>query len=144
MPSKQIQIILAGMDGFVTNIVKKLVLDIVANLQAAPSEGGTPVDTGWARANWIPTVGTASGRPAPRPIDRGVATTAAANVFAEGEAAVAAIVTTYRASMGPVTIANNVPYILKLDAGSSKQAPSGFVRRAIVKALVVDLKGVRP
>lgn len=142
MVSQQIRIILAGMDGFLTRIVKKLVLDIVANLQAAPSEGGTPIDTGWARANWIPVIGSASGKPAPKPIDRGRATQAAADVFSAGEAAVAAIALSYRASMGKVTIANNVPYILKLDAGSSKQAPSGFIRRGIVKALVVDLRGV--
>ena len=142
MVSQQIRIILAGMDGFVTRIVKKLVLDIVANLQASPGEGGTPVDTGWARANWIPVLGRASGRPAPRPGDHGQTVAAAADLAMQGQAAIAAIVTTYRASQGPVTIANNVPYILKLDAGSSKQAPSGFIRRGIVKALVVDLKGV--
>ena len=142
MVSQQIRVILAGIDGFVTRIVKKLVLDIVANLQAAPSDGGTPVNTGWARANWIPVLGTASGRPAPRPGDHSQTMAAAANLAQQGQAAIAAIATTYRASMGPVTIANNVPYILKLDAGSSKQAPSGFIRRGIVKALVVDLKGV--
>jgi hypothetical protein len=135
---------MAGMNGFVTRIVKKLVLDIVANLQAAPSEGGTPVDTGWARANWIPVVGAASAKPAPKPLERGTAMAGATNVFAAGQAAIAAIVTGYNARQGPVTIANNVPYILKLDAGSSKQAPSGFIRRGIVKALVVDLRGVRP
>lgn len=144
MTSQQIRIIMAGMNGFVTKIVKKLVLDIVANLQAAPSEGGTPVDTGWARANWIPVIGAASGKSAPRPLERGRATQAAADVFAAGEAAIATIATSYQARMGPVTIANNVPYILKLDAGSSKQAPAGFVRRGIVKALVIDLRGVRP
>ena len=142
MVSQQIRIILAGMDGFMTRIVKKLVLDIVANLQAAPSEGGTPIDTGWARANWIPVIGSASGMPAPKPIDRSRAMQAAADVFSAGEAAIAAIVTAYNARQGPVTIANNVPYILKLDAGSSKQAPSGFIRRGIVKALVIDLRGV--
>jgi hypothetical protein len=135
---------MAGMNGFVTRIVKKLVLDIVANLQAAPSEGGTPVDTGWARANWIPVIGSASGKAAPRPIDRGRATQAAADVLAASEGAIAAIATTYNARQGPVTIANNVPYILKLDAGSSKQAPAGFIRRGIVKALVIDLRGIRP
>lgn len=141
MPSQQIRIIMAGMNGFVTRIVKKLVLDIVANLQAAPSEGGTPVDTGWARANWIPIIGTASGRAAPKPGDHAQTTQAAADLISQGEAAIAVIATTYRLSMGKVTIANNVPYILKLDAGSSKQAPAGFIRRGIVKALVIDLKG---
>jgi hypothetical protein len=142
MPTQQIRVILAGIDGFVTRIVKKLVLDIVANLQAAPSDGGTPVDTGWARANWIPVIGSASGRAAPKPGDRSQTVGAAVNLAQQGQAAIATIATTYRTSMGPVTIANNVPYILPLDAGSSKQAPAGFIRRGIVKALVVDLRGV--
>ena len=142
MVSQQIRIIIAGMDGFVTRIVKKLVLDIVANLQAAASEGGTPVLTGWARANWIPVIGTASGKSAPQPGDHAQTTQAAINLMSQGEAAIAVIATTYRLSMGKVTIANNVPYILKLDAGSSKKAPAGFINRGIVKALVVDLRGV--
>ena len=142
MVSQQIRVILTGIDGFVTRIVKKLVLDIVANLQAAPSEGGTPVLTGWARANWIPVIGTASTKAAPQPGDHGQTVAAAANLLSQGEAAIAVIATTYRVSMGKVTIANNVPYILPLDAGSSKQAPAGFIRRGIVKALVVDLRGV--
>lgn len=142
MPSRQIRVIIAGLNGFVTRIVKKLVLDIVANLQAAPNEGGTPVDTGWARANWIPVIGTASRKATPKPGDHAQTAQAAANLLSQGEAAVAVIATTYRTSMGPVTIANNVPYILKLDAGHSKQAPAGFIRRGIVKALVVDLRGV--
>jgi hypothetical protein len=142
MVSQQIRVILAGIDGFVARIVKKLVLDIVANLQASPSDGGTPVDTGWARVNWIPVIGNASRKAAPKPGGHGQTVSAAAALALQGQAAVAVIATTYRTSMGPVTIANNVPYILPLDAGSSKQAPSGFIRRGIVKALVVDLRGI--
>lgn len=142
MVSQQIRVILAGIDGFVTRVVKKLVLDIVANLQASPGDGGTPVDTGWARVNWIPVIGAASRRATPKPGDHGQTVQAAIDLASQGQAAVAAIVTTYNLRQGPVTIANNVPYILRLDAGSSKQAPSGFVRRGIVKALVVDLGGI--
>lgn len=35
-----------------------LTLEIAANLRAAPADGGTPVDTGNARAHWIPSIGT--------------------------------------------------------------------------------------
>lgn len=37
--------------------MKGLTLEITANLRRPKNEGGTPVDTGWARANWIPEVG---------------------------------------------------------------------------------------
>ncbi len=140
MVSKQIRVIIAGIDGLVTRVVKKLVLDIVANLQASPNTGGTPRDTSWAAANWIPVIGAASGKAAPRPADRARAVQAATGVQSSSATAIAVIATTYRASQGKVTIANNVPYILKLDAGSSKQAPAGFIRRGIVKALVIDLR----
>jgi hypothetical protein len=46
-----IRIVVKAAEGFAEKVVRKLALDIVANLVAAPSEGGTPVDTGWARAN---------------------------------------------------------------------------------------------
>ena len=39
-------------------------------------------------------------------------------------------------------VSNGVPYIGKLDQGSSQQAPAGFVRAAVVKA-VAKLAGVR-
>ena len=32
-------------------------------------------------------------------------------------------------------VANNVAYIRRLDAGHSKQAPAGFVRAALAKAV---------
>ena len=136
MVSRRVRVVVAGLNRFVEQIIKKLVLDIVANLQAAPSEGGTPVDTGWARANWVPHIGSS------------LDTTAGTRVEAEAgqlsgasAAGVAQVATEYKLARGPVHISNNVPYILKLDAGSSKQAPAGFVRRGIIKAIRVDLVG---
>ena len=138
MASRQVRLIVSGLNRFVEKIIKKLVLDIVANLQAAPNSGGTPVDTRWASSNWVPNIGTA------------VETTAGTRAQAEAgqlsgasAAGVAQVVTEYKLAKGPVHITNNVPYILKLDAGSSKQAPAGFVRRGILKALRIDLQGSR-
>jgi hypothetical protein len=128
--------VIAGLNRFVEQIIKKLVLDIVANLQAAPSEGGTPVLTGWARANWVPNIGSA--------LDQTAGTRAqaeAGQLSGASAAGVAQVVTEYKLARGPVHITNNVPYILKLDAGSSKQAPAGFIRRGIIKAIRVDLVG---
>ena len=85
----------------------------------------TPRDTGWAKANWIPSltapVATLAGSP------EGVST-------ADSEAGLAAVLA-FKLESGAIFVANNVPYIRRLDAGSSTQAPAGFVRQAIDKAL---------
>lgn len=134
MASRRVRVVISSLMGFVERLIKKLVLDIVANLQRAPSEGGTPVDTGWARANWVPSIGapfkgTAGSR---RAAEEGALSSAS-------QAGVATVATSYRLSRGAVYITNNVPYIVKLDQGSSAQAPRGFVRQGIVKAVNVDL-----
>lgn len=79
----------------------------------------TPVDTGNARANWQATLDA----PAPD-------------------------VVTVASPGGPMEppgkdfdaerlrfVANNVAYIQRLDAGHSQQAPAGFVRAALAKAV---------
>ena len=79
----------------------------------------TPVDTSNARANWQATLDA----PAPD-------------------------VVTVASPGGPMEppgkdfdaerlrfVANNVAYIRRLDAGHSKQAPAGFVRAALAKAV---------
>lgn len=139
MVSTQIRIVVRAMEGLAEQIVRKIVLDVVANLLRSPSDGGTPVDTGWARANWIPVIGSPSGRAAPPPGDNTQTRGAASILGGQQQAAVAAIATGYKLRMGKVTIANNVPYILPLNAGSSKQSAKNFVQRAIMKAVTVDL-----
>ncbi len=136
MASRQVRLVLAGLNRFIEQVIKKLVLDIVANLQAAPNEGGTPVATGWARANWVPNIGS------PLDVTAGTRAQAEAGQLSSASAAgVAQVVAEYKLARGPVHITNNVPYIPKLDAGSSSQAPSGFIRRGIIKAIRVDLAG---
>lgn len=84
------------------NVVKALVLEIDANLREA-----TPVDTGHARANWVPSIGTPhTGE------DSGAA----------HEAGIARILG-YVLEDGPVFESNHVPYINALNYGHSKQAP---------------------
>lgn len=89
---------------------KALILEIDKELRRT-----TPVDTGNARANWVPSVGS----PAPRG-DR-----------AAGTAAVLA----YRLEQGALYVSNGVPYIRQLNNGSSKQAPALFVERAVDVAI---------
>jgi hypothetical protein len=77
----------------------------------------TPVDTGNARANWQATL----------------------------DAPAVDVVTVSTGAMEPPGkdfdaarlrfVANNVAYIQRLDAGHSKQAPAGFVRAALAKAV---------
>lgn len=114
--------------------VIKAVLDTLANLVAAPSEGGTPVDTGWARANWIPSIGESGRDPIGEPGNSGTASAAQQSGMAG--------VLGYDISQGKVYITNNVPYIGALNDGHSQQQPRGFVQRAINKALTQDIGGL--
>lgn len=124
------RVVVTALETFIESIIKKITLDIVANLTAAPGEGGTPVDTGWARANWVPQIG--------RPLDWTAGTRD--NVTTAPQLAGAIdVATSYKLDKGPVHITNNVPYILKLNDGSSMQAPRGFIQGAIAKAIRVDL-----
>ncbi len=82
----------------------------------------TPVDTGRARGNWLPSIG------APR-TDEVDARDAAAAVDE-------AVQTFNPAPEFPVMyLANNLPYIGVLNNGSSKQAPAGFVESSIDAAV---------
>lgn len=136
MASRRVRVVVESLERFVEQIITKIALDIVANLTRAPSQGGTPVDTGWARANWVPRIG------APFTGTTGTREAAeAGNVSsADQQAGVAELVAqTYRLEKGRVYVSNNVPYILRLNEGSSQQAPAGFVQAAIRKAVTVDL-----
>ncbi len=101
-------------------VVTSIVLDIDANLRRSPARGGTPVDTGHARANWVPSVGAAH----------------AAVVQGNGahEAGVGAVLA-YKLGDGACWISNAVPYIQALNDGHSAQQPAGFIERAIDEAL---------
>ncbi len=124
----QIRVIVSGGNQVTESVVKKLMLDVVANLSAAPQEGGTPVDTGWARANWLPSVGASISSPAGSREDNVEGAVAAKKIGLTS-------VLGYRLGMGNVYVTNNVPYILKLNDGHSGQAASGFVQAAIIKAV---------
>ena len=91
----------------------------------------TPVDTGHARGNWqasvgIPAVGEVNRQ------DPSGATTLAEIV------AVANVVNVEH----ELFLVNNVPYIDKLNAGSSPQQPAGWIERALlVGSAVVEVEG---
>lgn len=102
----------------VEKLVRKsfLIADTVAVL-------GTPVDTGRARGNWIASIGSPQ-RGIKNPDKSGRATIALAQTVAKG----------YRVGGNGIFSTNNVAYILKLENGSSKQAPNGMAKLAIQAA----------
>ena len=118
---EQIAAIDAALGRVVEDAVKAVTLDVTARLVEA-----TPVDTGWARANWIPSVA--------QPVEtvEGTRDSVSTARQATGIAAIAS----YKYGDGPTYAANCVPYIAKLDQGSSTQAPAGFVRQAVDEAVV--------
>ena len=97
-------------------IVKQLVQD-------------TPVDTSQALSNW--RVGTGSTPPPIPPYYAGVqGSTRDASIGAAIAAAEAAIAANKSADV--LVIFNAVPYIRRLNDGSSAQAPAGFIERAVL------------
>lgn len=106
-------------------VIENTVTDLSINMTAELIEK-TPVDLGWARANWVPAIG--------RPGDSSDVNTPAQEQItsqkAKQQQAIGQL-TSYQLGNGPVFISNNVPYISVLNNGSSTQAPKGYVQRAI-------------
>ena len=78
----------------------------------------TPVDTGRARSNWWPSIGTPSnnrGGVIHNPIDR------SKRMWSKGRMPPFAV----------LFLTNNLDYIQELNDGSSQQAPANFVERAV-------------
>lgn len=81
----------------------------------------TPVDTGWARANWQMAKGA-------RPTDNPVPKPAKGNVISEPQPRAQPT-----AGSSVYWVVNNVPYIVPLENGHSKQMGKGYmVRRTLV------------
>lgn len=76
----------------------------------------TPVDTGRARGNWQPSIN--------QPIESVVDTTdlSGNQTISNGSATILGL-----KDFGTIFISNNLPYILKLENGSSQQAANGMV-----------------
>lgn len=117
---------------------KELALAIMANLIAT-----TPVLTGFARTNWVPTfdgpfVGLAGTKREARSgiLDtgpQGSGLTAIVSQLPGGGRLKKKVGLGFRPGKS-IFITNNVTYIQKLNAGSSTKAPAGFVQMAIADA----------
>ena len=98
----------------------------------------TPILTGQAKANWQAVIGSpggsfiGAGGPTSNPKDLAHGPPQHVD-FASYEAAALGIIQGYQ--IGQVLyIFSNLPYIEKLNEGSSSQAPAGFVEAAIMRA----------
>ena len=99
-------------------VIKRLAFGVHSKIVVA-----TPVDTGWARANWIPSIG--------RPVEKAAGSREAVGAARGAQSAGVARLLIYDLSQGDIWISNNVPYIERLNQGSSPQADARFVERAI-------------
>lgn len=131
----QIDFIVADLDKFTRGEVIALALNVNANLRDSPPLG-TPIDTGWASANWLPSVGSPlilpgeakggeDGKPSLAEVQ------ARARIADQGVNEVLA----WKPADGPIFSTNSVPYISRLNDGHSPQSPRGFVQAAIEKAI---------
>lgn len=101
-------------------IVRGLTIELFAGVVR-----DTPVDTGAARGNWQTTVESAAVSKIER-LDRG------------GAEATSEIIAKTPPKAGQKTfLANNLPYIDELENGSSKQAPSGMVRKNFLRVQAI-------
>lgn len=117
---KQAQAIGEQLRNELANACKALTLEIDKELRRKGI--GTPVDTGHARANWVPSVNT------PR-IEEQPGTSSAAH-----DQGVAAVLS-FKLGDGVLYVSNGVPYIRRLNEGHSKQAPALFIEAAVDRAL---------
>lgn len=119
--------------GVFERAVEQTIARLSVNISAELIER-TPVDTGWARANWVPSIGTPFEGNADE-LDE-VARRAAAPAQGARQQTSTAALLTYQIERGPVFISNNVPYIVFLNEGTSDQAPAGFVQAAIQQGIM--------
>ncbi len=120
----------------VLNVFERAVEQTIARLSVnitAELIETTPVDTGWARANWVPSIGTAfEGNTGE--LNEEQRRASVGGQTGSQQTATAALLA-YQVERGQVFISNNVPYILALNDGSSAQAPSGFVQASIQRGI---------
>lgn len=115
-----------------------LVIQLVVKSLTPTLVYSTPVDTSRARVNWQAGInsvpgGTLFGKPDKPPSPDYGARTAIDAILATAD--------TY-AGGGYIAIANNLPYIQKLNDGYSAQAPAAFVQLAVATG-IRSLRGVR-
>ena len=115
-----------NLEDFIEGAMQRLTLNATSNFIE-----DTPVDTGWARANWVPNIGQAFNGTAG---SREAAESGSVSL-SEQQGGIANVTIRYRLQSGPIYISNNVPYITQLNEGTSAQAPAGFVQAGIQRGI---------
>lgn len=115
-----------------------LVVSLVVRSMAPVLVYATPVDTSRARLNWQAAIGSIPATVLYPEPDKPPSPSYG------GATAVAAIIGVSKNYAGGsyIAIANNAPYIQKLNRGSSAQAPASFVQQAIMVG-IRSLNGFR-
>lgn len=113
---KEAERITVLLDNMSEKAARKLVIDIHGQLIEE-----TPVATGWAMNNWIPSVSKPVTKTDgdPENVSAGLMTGGLVDIL------------NWHFKDGSAWLANNVPYIKKLNEGHSGQAPAGFVESVI-------------
>lgn len=127
--TKKVDNVIKQLTGFTEDSMRRLAVNINANLIFS-----TPVDTGFARASWFVQAGN--------PLISNVVSNIS-NVPSQETAqklSIDKLKFTYRLKQGKIFITNNTPYIGKLNAGSSAQAPTGFVEKSILIGIQQTVK----
>lgn len=131
---RSITIVINDLNKLLGVVMSSIATNLTMRLREQPSgsQFGTPIDTGWASSNWLPTID----RPATTPTGSKQAVSTA-----ESDQGIAALKRFRYRPNAVIYVTNNVPYITELDKGFSGQQSSGFVQRAIVQAITYDLVG---
>lgn len=126
----QVAAIIADLARYTADEVIALTLDVDERLRL-----NTPRDTGWAAANWVPSIGT----PVTIPQLDGKASPADVGRAARQAAASAAALNSYTIEQGATFVSNGVPYLPKLNEGHSQQAPAAFIEACVVQAVAARI-----
>ena len=113
--------IITELNGFSALGIKKIVSNVTANLIR-----DTPVDTGWAQSNWVPSIGVRN---------EGLVGSPESVSMGEQSSGLASVQARYKISDGKVFISNNVLYMLALNDGHSAKAPRMFIEKAIIRGV---------
>ena len=108
----------------INRVLSKLVGKLATNI-TIELVNATPVQTGFARSNWIPTIGVPF---------VGVVGSREGVDYSVQLSAVASLAG-YSLDRGNIYITNNVDYIDELNAGTSPEAQAGFVEDVVDRAV---------
>lgn len=98
--------------GLADQVIRRTALSIDADLVKE-----TPVDTGRARSNWLPSINTPSSE----------------TVGPSGKINIQTVLPDFNVLTDTIYITNNLPYIRRLNDGHSAQAPAGFVDDVVAR-----------